>query len=299
MKLKSPWREYLIVLSIVGLLAAVNGAASSAEAGNFIETLLYLGGAIICVVCLVCIRWFVRKRGLGDRVAPLKEISQADVASVLVSRVPPERWPRPTEVRLLAECGSTGQLIEADYPGQKFPWGLYQQFGHAGTVIVIVETPKGRQVVLVKQWRPTDGESLELPAGNIGADPQKMLGQLLQELQEEVGQLEIVSVRTCQGFSHDVGREVSAEGGPKCFFPFVIQVKQTSPAKHHRAGDEETYSQWYTEEEVRLLVRSGRIADIVTLFFLVLAGLISVDDILPWADITQAVQSAANQPRSE
>ena len=289
MKLKSPWREYLIVLSIVGFLAAVNGAASSAEAGNFIETLLYLGGAIICVF-LVCIRWFVRKRGQGDRAkAPLRKAGHADIASVLVSRVPPERWPKGAGVTPLLECGPNGRLLQVWYQGQEYSWGLYEQNGHAGAGVVIAASPDGKHyVALVHQWRPGDKESIELPAGNIGVRPTTMLRNFLKEIVEEVGgQLEIRRVTACQGLAHDIVREIAANGeGPKCFFYFYVECNSNLVLHDFRKGDEGTICQWYSVEEVVRMVRIGRIADMVTILGLLLTGIIAPQDVFGPAGAT-------------
>lgn len=214
-----------------------------------------------------------------------------NLGEVLLPRVPKDRWPIATSDETLEQCGTTGRLARFEFPGQEFPWGLYEQSGHAGSALVVATTPEGRMVALVHQWRPCDTESVELPAGNIGGStPQKMIDGFLQELREEVGDLHVVSVETCKGFAHDVGREAAAGGGPKCFFPFVIKVlAPTAPKTYSGEDGEETSCRWYREEDVRTMVHSGRIADMVTCFFLLAGGVISTEDFL-WRNITASFQ---------
>lgn len=197
----------------------------------------------------------------------------------LRTRIPQARWPRPTKVEVLEKCGNTGVLIRAEYPGQRLPWGLYQQSGHAGAAVVTVEAPDGQYVALVQQWRPVDTTSIELPAANIGIEQDQLFSRLLKELGEEVGELEILEISTCPGFAHDVGREVVAGGGPKCFFPFIIRAKSILPPKRYSEGDEQTSSCFYPVEAVRQMVRDGRIGDIVTIYFLQLAGVVTTEDL--------------------
>lgn len=217
----------------------------------------------------------------------------ADLGAVLVSRIHPERWPQPTEVRELASCGKTGRLVENMYPGQKFPWGLYEQSGHAASLVLVAETTNGqrvdRRVCLVRQWRPVDTECYELPAGNIGVlSPDDMMVKTLRELEEEVGAVKIERIFTSKGFAHDVGREIAAGGGPKCFFPFVMYVTAEIAPKTHLDGDEATHSKWYSFEEVKEMVQDGRIGDMVTILFLLSAGIIGQDDLI-WTEITHLV----------
>lgn len=212
------------------------------------------------------------------------------LAAVLHPRVPEDRWPQPTVERELTGCGPTGRLVENEYPGQKFPWGLYEQSGHAGSVVLIADSDGEHRVCLVTQWRPVDSDCVELPAGNIGVqNPQEMIDKLLEELREEVGEVEITSAFTAPGFSHDVGREIAAGGGPKCFFPFVVHVKAETPPKTHDGEDDEmTHARWYTTREVRRMIHEEEISDMVTIFFLVCAGVVDVDD-LGWQKITDLI----------
>ncbi|OQA52746.1 MAG: hypothetical protein BWY43_00356 [candidate division WS2 bacterium ADurb.Bin280] len=214
----------------------------------------------------------------------------ADLGAVLVSRIPAERWPQPTAENELAGCGKTGRLVEKEYPGQKFPWVLYEQSGHAASLVVIADSVGDeRRICLVKQWRPVDTDCVELPAGNIGVQsPQEMFDKLLAELSEEVGEVEIEEIAACKGFAHDVGREIAAGGGPKCFFPFLVWVKAPTAPKTFVEGDETTHSKWYTGEEIRDMVADGQIGDMVTIFFLVCAGVIKVGD-LEWMNITHLI----------
>lgn len=209
--------------------------------------------------------------------------------AVLVSRIPTERWPQPVAERELAGCGTTGRLVENEYPGQKFPWGLYEQSGHAASMVVIAGAGNEQRICLVTQWRPVDNSCMELPAGNIGVQsPQEMIGKLLAELAEEVGEVEIDEVMTTQGLAHDVGREIATGGGPKCFFPFLVWVKAPVAPKTFVDGDETTHSRWYSLDEIRDMVADGRIGDMVTIMFLFCAGIIAVRD-LGWVNITHLV----------
>lgn len=214
----------------------------------------------------------------------------ADLGAVLVSRIPAERWPQPSAKHELAGCGKTGRLVENEYPGQKFPWGLYEQSGHAASLVVIATDDNGEQkICLVCQWRPVDTDCVELPAGNIGMqNPQEMINKVLAELREEVGEVEVEDVMTCRGLAHDVGREIAAGGGPKCFIPFLVWVKAPVAPKTYVDGDEMTHSQWYTGDEIRDMVADGRIGDMVTIMFLICAGVIRVSD-LGWTNITHLV----------
>jgi hypothetical protein len=213
----------------------------------------------------------------------------ADLGAVLTSRIPAERWPQPFDVRELANCGPTGRLVENTYEGQKFPWGLYEQSGHAASLVVIAGTGDEQHICLVHQWRPVDNDCIELPAGNIGvASPQEMIGKLLAELREEVGEVEIEDIISTKGFAHDVGREIAAGGGPKCFIPFLVWVKAPVAPKTYIEGDEKTHSHWYTPEEVRDMVADGRIGDLVTVMFLMCAGVIRASD-LDWRNITHLI----------
>ena len=204
------------------------------------------------------------------------------IVDVLVSRVPPERWPRGEGVKELSVCGPNGRLLEVSYRGQKFPWGLYEQQGHAGAGVIVADCPDGnRYVALVRQWRPGDTDSIELPAGNIGTIPSTMLRDFLVEIVEEVGgQLEIHKVIACQGFAHDIAREIAANGeGPKCFFYFYVECSSNFELHDFRKGDEKTTCQWYPVEEVVSMVKAGRIADMVTVFGLLLTGIIEPQDV--------------------
>lgn len=215
-----------------------------------------------------------------------------NLGAVLVSRIPAERWPQPSDVLELAGCGKTGRLVENTYEGQNFPWGLYEQSGHAASAVVIAGTGDEQRVCLVHQWRPVDIDCVELPAGNIGvASPQEMIDRLLAELSEEVGKVEIEEIVAAKGFAHDVGREIAAGGGPKCFVPFLVWVKAQTAPKTYVEDDEATHSHWYTSEEIRDMVADGRIGDMVTIFFLVCAGVVRVDD-LGWVNITHLVNPA-------
>lgn len=218
----------------------------------------------------------------------------ADLGAVLVSRIPAERWPQPTAENELAGCGKTGRLVENTYEGQKFPWGLYEQSGHAASLVVIAGTGDEQRICLVRQWRPVDTDCVELPAGNIGVqDPQEMIGKVLAELAEEVGEVEIEEVVTAKGFAHDVGREIASGGGPKCFIPFLVWVKTAAtPKTHDGEGDEMTHSRWYTAEEIRDMVADGQVGDMVTILFLICAGVIRVND-LGWTNITHLIAPAA------
>lgn len=205
--------------------------------------------------------------------------------SSITSRIPIDRWPKALSVRRLAKCGREGHLVEAQYPGRRFPWGAYEQLGHAGMAVVIANTAQGKKVALMKQWRPTDKESIELPAGSIGSDESQFLEQIKKEILEEVGDVRIVSVKSCNGFAHDVARALNTNGGPKNFYPFIIEVEDVarSTAQTGR-GDQWLGADFYPVEEVRQLVRDGRIADMPTCFFLLAAGIIETED-FGWVDL--------------
>ena len=213
-----------------------------------------------------------------------------NLAGVLYPRVPERRWPQPRSECKLADCGPTGRMVENKYAEQQHSWPLYEQSGHAGSCVLIAESGNERRVCLVRQWRPVDIDCVELPAGNIGVkSPQEMIEKLMAELREEVGEVEIASAFTAPGFSHDVGREIAAGGGPKCFFPFVIHIKAEVPPKTHNGeGDEKTHSQWYTYREVQEMIREEKVSDMVTIFFLVCAGIVDVED-LGWRRITHLI----------
>jgi len=213
-----------------------------------------------------------------------------NLGAVLVPRIPPERWPQPISEHELAGCGKTGRLVENEYEGQRSPWGLYEQSGHAASAVVIAGAGEEQRICLVRQWRPVDTKCMELPAGNIGVgSPAKMIGKLLEELEEEVGIVEVEDIVTCKGFAHDVGREIAAGGGPKCFIPFLIWVK-TPAAPKTQVGEEDelTHSRWYTPDEIREMVADGQIGDLVTIFFLLCAGVIKIGD-MGWENITHLI----------
>lgn len=193
--------------------------------------------------------------------------------------VPEERWPKPITTRELAPCGLAGRLIENTYSGKELPYGLFEQSGHAGAAILIADTPEGKKVALVEEWRPSDKASLHVPAGDIGlGSSRELLSNMLREIREEVGKVEILEISAGHGFNHNPSREVVAGGGPKNFFPFLIRVSSPVDSKIFHQGDEKTKSLWYSEEEVREMVRSGRIRDMATCFFLLIAGIIKVED---------------------
>lgn len=203
------------------------------------------------------------------------------IEEVLVPRIDKSRWPVPTGSVTLEKCGSVGRLVSNTYAGQKFPWGLYEQTGHAGSLLIVVDTPAGQHVAMVHQWRPADVDCVELPAGNIGHQPRQMLAGLLEEISQEVGEVVILQVHSCKGFAHDAGREVSAGGGGKCFFPFFIKARGLLTPKVHEdelGGDEKIRCRWYSPDQIRKMVQSGRIGDMVTCFFLLMAGIITSED---------------------
>lgn len=204
--------------------------------------------------------------------------------NLLIPRVPKENWPKPQKIREIAHYTEDGRFVELIFPNQKYPWGLYEQSGHAGFGIVLAETPKGLRVALVRQWRPTDKDSLSIPAGNIGLAPEKMFLGFLREVQEEIGTLEIISLKTCQGFSHSQARETVPGGGPKCFFPFIVKVKAPAVPKKFKKDDEKTFSHWYTIPQVRKLVKTRKISDMASCFFLLAAGIIESGD-FGWEEI--------------
>lgn len=193
--------------------------------------------------------------------------------------VPEERWPKPTKTRELAPCGLAGRLIENVYSGKEFPFGLFEQFGHAGAAILVADTPEGKKIALVEEWRPSDGKSLHVPAGDIGlGSPRELLSNMLREIKEEVGEVKILEINAGHGFNHNPAREVVAGGGPKNFYPFLVRVAAPADSKIFQQGDEETRSFWYSEEEIREMVRSGRICDMTTCFFFLIAGIIKIED---------------------
>lgn len=225
------------------------------------------------------------------------------ITDVLVPRVPPERWPKGGRGVELLLCGPNGRLLEVQYPGQKFLWRLYEQQGHAGAGIIVADCPGGkRYVALVHQWRPGDIDSIELPAGNIGTKPLSMVHNFLKEVVEEVGgQLTIHKVTACQGFAHDIAREIVANGeGPKCFFYFLVECSSSLESHSFHKGDEKTACRWYPVEEVVSLVKAGRIADMVTVFGLLLTGIIGPLDLFASCgetsfDITAEVRKQAKK----
>lgn len=209
------------------------------------------------------------------------------MSSKVTSRIPVERWPKVLSVKRLARCGREGHLIEAQYPGRRFPWGAYEQLGHAGAAIVIADTAEGRKVALIKQWRPVDKESIELPGGNIGSDKDQFLSQIKKEILEEVGEVEIVSIKSCDGFAHDVARALNTNGGPKNFYPFIIEIKEVAKSTSETGrGDQWLGADFYPVEEVRKLIREGRIADMPTCFFLLAAGIIETED-FNWVTLSE------------
>lgn len=197
---------------------------------------------------------------------------------LLIPRTPRKNWPRPKKVKALAQYTKDGRMIEAIYPNQKFPWGHYEQTGHAGAGIIIADTPKGEKIALVHQWRPTNEKSISLPFGNIGKNPEDLLEGMLREIREEIGEVEIKSMKTAKGFSHSQTREIMSGGGPKCFFPFIIKVKTAAKPKVYKEADEKTKSHWYTKDQIRKMVRTGKISDMPSCFFLLAAGIIKTED---------------------
>lgn len=197
---------------------------------------------------------------------------------ILKTRVPDVRKPVPTSSRVVASCGNAGALVENTYEGQKFPWGLYQQNDHGVSIVVIVEAPDDCYIALVEQWRPTDANSIELPAGGLGQG-----GALLEELEQEVGRLDIISVKMVEeGLSHDPARKTMKDGGPMCFFPVIVHAKSLTPPKEYvdSEGDERTHSRFYRAQEVREMVQNGRIADLTSVAVLMMARIVEPQDIL-------------------
>jgi len=233
----------------------------------------------------------IRVNGITEEEEKMKK----KLEEILVPRVAKEKWPIPIKTRELLKCGSVGRLVENIYIGQKFPWGLFEQTGHAVSAIIIVEAPAkdkclGRYVALVNQWRPTDITALEFPAGNTGVDPMNIVKGVLSEINQEVGAIKIRSVFTCKGFSHNTVREVVAGGGPKCIFPFLIFAESTTPPKVYTESgtDEKTFCRWYEEDQIQEMVKENKITDIVTIFFLMAASIISIQH-LEWTNISKEV----------
>ena len=225
-------------------------------------------------------------------------MAPVDLERVLVPRVPPERRPQLTHMRDLISCGSRARLLQAHVEGlseSEGAYGLYLQETHAGMAVVEVETPQGVRYLLVRQTRPTDKSSIECIAGSIGNDPLTMIAEMLEEISQEgsdLSNLEITEVKAIPGgISHDVARKVTPKGGPLCFFFFLVKAKSATvpEPKTYERGDERTTSVVATREEVRQMVREGRIADLVSTFALLFFGVIEASDI-GLTDITEYVR---------
>lgn len=195
-------------------------------------------------------------------------------------RVPSERHPQPVGRTVLAKCGPAGSLVELYFDGQKFPWGVYEQNDHAGSAVVLLETPNGTYVALTSQWRPTDDLSPELPAGGIGLAQSEWFEGMWREIREEVGEIELVSITAADGFSHDTARKTVKGGGPMAFFPFIVRAKANQPLPEHVESEYggRLRCHFYPIEDVREMVRNGEIADMVSCFFLLLAGVVERED---------------------
>lgn len=211
------------------------------------------------------------------------------ISSLFAPLVPKKRRPIPKSSKTLAESGLSSRLTWNKYktPARKnglYSLGVIEYDGHAGCFIVILRTKKGVRVAFIEQWRPTDMKSLEIPAGGIGSDPNTMLNNTLEELGEEVGNLNIISIEVSPGFSHDTSRQVMKDGGPKAYFSFLIHAKGEVWKKEFKKENENTKLIWLTKKQARQAIRGRKIADMAACFFLLAAGIIKKEDIA-WTKI--------------
>lgn len=133
---------------------------------------------------------------------------------------------------------------------------------HPGAVAVVPVLDDGR-IVLVKQFRyPIGKVTLEIPAGKLdnNEDPADCV---VRELREETGYVanqmsKLTSIYTAPGFSNEVIHIYIARG---------LVMDQVCPDE-----DEFVDVEIYTPEDIKTMIKNGRITDAKTLVGLLMVG---------------------------
>jgi hypothetical protein len=196
-------------------------------------------------------------------------------------RVAKIRIPRFLDSKCIARCGNNGQFVEKTYPGQQMPWRLYEQFSDVGMAVIIIDGPAARHLALETLWRPTDIDSVELPARVVVREggPERFVQGIYEEIKRHICDATITAVKMCPGFSQDPTRKLLANGSPACVYPFIIHLRHTHRLQSHpdKPGSNKRL-RFFPEPKVKQMVKNGEIADLTTCFLLQAAGIISTED---------------------
>jgi 8-oxo-dGTP pyrophosphatase MutT (NUDIX family) len=183
------------------------------------------------------------------------------------SAVPPARHPQPHATEVLRRCGPNAALVEAHYKGQQSPWGFISYNAHSVAFVVTATNTEGVLCVnMVEQWRVTDAASLEVPAGGASSLQEALRG----ELEPEVGiPIEAIdSVTVFRPLAAEVCRAVHEQGGPKSVHVVHVRLRDGVPLNVHQYSDgqdEHVKGFWVSVSDLKELVKTERVVDIVTL----------------------------------
>jgi ADP-ribose pyrophosphatase YjhB (NUDIX family) len=175
----------------------------------------------------------------------------------------------------------TGQLfcgpntkVNSLRPPTDFPWTVFVQ--EKPFVLFVVLDQRREKVLLVKQKRPGDENTIEAPGGAASTLLDGLKNELLQEAGVDLESIEHLAVAA--PMAHDVARKLLPDGSPMPVYMVLVQLKKRTRLKAHAFNDNEgveaTQANWYDRDEVMNLIRTGRLYDLPTLSALRLSGLI-------------------------
>lgn len=141
----------------------------------------------------------------------------------------------------------------------------------------MVTTHDRSHVVVVRQWRPTDSDSIELPGGNANKLQEAFREELLHEAGVGLDAVEEVTVY-CP-FVHEVARKAHVDGGACSAYVVHVRLCAGIDLTAHDFQDADTDERgkatWVSRDTLRELVRSGRLADAVTVLALMATGVLN------------------------